>query len=257
MITTALSLTCLLFLALPVQPEQPPDAAKDELKKLQGTCQIELQEEDGTKLSEDELKGRTLSFGKNLFLMRQNAKMVQIGKLKIDPSKSPKTINAVIEKGAHEGDILPGIYQLEGDTLKVCLSTDGDARPREFKTEPKSGRLLLVCKRLTVKADEGDLSGTYQSESVDITGKKTRYEAVIERVGDAYLVLYMVKGKIVYFGTGVRRGDVFALCWMSAGQAGISVYQIEKGNRLVGQFTELGGPGFFGTETLTRMLKDI
>ena len=257
MIAPALGLICLLFSALPAQPEQQADAVKGELQKLQGTWQIELQEEDGMKLAEDELKGRTLSFGKNLFLIRQNTKMVQIGKLKIDPSKSPKTINTVIEKGAHEGDILPGIYQLEGDTLKVCLSTDGDQRPKEFKTEPKSGRMLLVCKRVPFKDDEGDLSGNYQADSVDITGKKIRYEAAFERVGDAYLVLYTVKGKVVYFGTGIRKGNVFAMCWMSAGQAGISIYQIEKGNRLVGQFTELGGPGFFGTETLTRVLKDI
>jgi uncharacterized protein (TIGR03067 family) len=252
MILPVLSVFCLLF---PVQPDPQSDALKEELKRLQGTWQIELQDEDGKKLADDDLKGRTITFGKTLFLVRHQQAMVQIGKLKIDPARDPKTINAVIEKGTHEGDILPGIYSLDGDTLKICLSTDGDSRPKEIKAGPKL--LLLVCKRVPVKADEGDLSGNYQAVSIDITGKKISYEAAFERVGDAYLVLYTVKGKVVYFGTGIRQGNVFAMCWMSAGQAGISLYQIEKGNRLVGQFTELGGPGFFGTETLTRLLKDL
>jgi uncharacterized protein (TIGR03067 family) len=252
MILPALSVFCLLF---PLQPEAQSEAVKGELKKFQGSWQIELQVEDGQKLADADLKGRTISFGKTLFLVRHKLAMVQIGKLKIDPAKDPKTINAVIEKGEHEGDILPGIYNLDGDTLKICLSTDGDSRPKEIKAGPKL--LLIVCKRVPFKADEGDLTGNYEAESVDISGRKISYEAAFERVGDAYLVLYTVKGKVIYFGTGIRKGNVFAMCWMSAGQAGISVYQIEKGNRLVGQFTELGGPGFLGTETLTRMLKDL
>ena len=35
----------------------------------------------------------------------------------------------------------------------------------------------------------------------------------------------------------------------------INAEQIEEGNRLVGEFTEVGGPGFLGTETLTPLPK--
>jgi uncharacterized protein (TIGR03067 family) len=241
------------------QPNQPIDAAqeqlnaaKEELSKFQGSWTIELQEDDGKKLSEAELKGRTISFGSNLFLVRKKAAMEQIGKFKIDHAK--KSINVNVEKGPHAGDPLPGFYELDGDTLKICLSTDGDSRPKDFKGGPD--RLLMICKRVPAKAGEKDLSGKYKSDSVDISGKHFRYDTTIERMGDAYLVLYAVQGKLVYFGTGVRKGNVFAVGWMSQGRAGVTLYQIEEGNRMVGEFADVGGAGFLGTETLTPAPKD-
>jgi hypothetical protein len=43
---------------------------------------------------------------------------------------------------------LTGIYLLEGDTLKICASEAGQARPTEF-TSPKGSRLtLFVLKRV-------------------------------------------------------------------------------------------------------------
>jgi uncharacterized protein (TIGR03067 family) len=249
MIAPFFSLFCLLFVAqtdLPADAAQQPDAGKEELKKFQGTWKIESQDEDGKKLSDAELKERTISFGSSLFLVRKKAAMVQIGKIKIDPAK--KTINATVEKGAHEGDLMPGIYELDGDTLKICLSTDGDSRPKDFK--PGADRLLMVCKRVPAKKGESDLSGKYKSDSVDITGKRFQYDTAIERIGDAYLVLYAVQGKLVYFGTGVRKGNVLAVGWTSQGRAGVTLYQIEEGNRMVGDFADVGGPGFLGTETL-------
>lgn len=255
MMAPLFSLLCVLSVAQPNQPadaaKQPVDA-KEELKKFQGTWKIELQEEDGKKLADADLKGRTISFGTSLFLMRKQGVMTHLGKIKIDPAK--KTISLTVEKGEHEGDLLPGIYELDGDALKICVSTDGDTRPKDFKAGPD--RLLLVCKRNPVKADEGDLSGKYRSDAVDIAGKRFRYDTTLERIGDTYLALYTVEGKLVYFGTGIRKGNVFAMGWMSQGRAGITLYQIEKGNRMSGEFADVGGPGFLGTETLIPVPKD-
>lgn len=244
-----LSLLCLMSLA---QPDRLSEAAKEELKKFQGTWRVELQDDDGKKFSEDDLKGRTVSFGMNLFLVRKKTAMEQLGKIKIDPAK--KTINASIEKGGREGDLLPGIYEFDGDTLKLCFSTDGDNRPKEFKGGPD--KLLMICKRVAAKESETNLSGSYKSVAIDISGKRLLYDTTIERMGDSYLVLYTVERKLVYFGTGVRKGNIFALGWMSQGRPGITLYEIKEGNRMVGEFTEVGGPGFFGTETLTPVSKE-
>jgi uncharacterized protein (TIGR03067 family) len=250
MTASILSVLCLLSVA---QPDRPADAAKEELRKLQGTWTIEFQQEDGKKLSESDLKGRTISFGSSLFLIRRKGVMEQMGKIKIDPAKG--TINASIEKGTREGDLLPGIYDLDGDTLKICLSTDGDTRPKDFKAGPD--KLLIVCKRVPAKSGEGDLSGKYKADSVDSAGKRLQYDTTIERIGDSYIVVYAVQNKIVYIGTGIRKGNVFGVAWMSQGRPGITLYQIESGNRLVGEFTEVGGPGFLGTETLTPAPKEL
>src|SRR5262249_2211127 len=54
--------------------------------------------------------------------------------------------------GPHKGQILRGIYLLEGDMLKVCRSDPGQARPREFTTWTDSGQTLFVSQREKVKA---------------------------------------------------------------------------------------------------------
>src|SRR5262245_49914797 len=39
------------------------------------------------------------------------------------------------------------IYELEGDTLKICgMGRDGQ-RPRAFATQPETGQYLVICKR--------------------------------------------------------------------------------------------------------------
>ena len=111
-----LSLLCLMIAA---QPDSAKDANKEELKKFQGTWKIESHEEDGKKLTDAALKGRTITFGMNLLLVRQKSALEQMGKIKIDAGK--KSINANIEKGEREGEVLPGIYEVDGDTLKLSM----------------------------------------------------------------------------------------------------------------------------------------
>ena len=70
------------------------------------------------------------------------------GTFKIDPAKRPKQINWQIELGVHGVSYL-GIYELEGDILKLCLGNplvDGE-RPTEFATKPDDAQKLIVFKR--------------------------------------------------------------------------------------------------------------
>ncbi|MCI0379193.1 MAG: TIGR03067 domain-containing protein [Gemmataceae bacterium] len=250
-----------LFAALVPSQIEPPSArelaAHQELIKLQGAWQFESLEEDGEKTMPEELKGRTLFFGADTFFIRANNKILQMGQVKLDPTKSPKTFNAVVKQGQNRGEVMLGIFALEGDTLRLCYDALGQERPKEFKTKPGANLLLVVCKRVRSKIDEPDLSGTYRAESIDIDGSKQTAEAVFERRGDAYFVTYRRGKAIGYVGIGIRKGNVFSMSWVSQGQAGISVYQIESGPRLTGHYTQLGGPGLLGQETLTRFEKDL
>jgi uncharacterized protein (TIGR03067 family) len=66
-------------------------------------------------------------------------------KMKLDPTKSPKHVD--LEHYATGVPAWPGIYELNGDDLKVCLNLEGKARPTEFKTKAGDKCLLLVLKR--------------------------------------------------------------------------------------------------------------
>ena len=43
---------------------------------------------------------------------------------------------------------MPGIYEISGDTLKVCFDPEGKKRPTEFKTEAGAPTVLVVHKRV-------------------------------------------------------------------------------------------------------------
>ncbi|MFO0925993.1 MAG: hypothetical protein U0736_03015 [Gemmataceae bacterium] len=63
-------------------------------------------------------------------------------------------------------------------------------------------------------------------------------------------------GGVAYLGMGIRQGDTLSVAWANRGTVGLSVYQIEKGPKLTGVYTELGGPGIVATETLTGAARD-
>jgi hypothetical protein len=41
-----------------------------------------------------------------------------------------------------------GIYEIDGDTLKVCFDPQGKVRPTEFKSAPGSENFVNVHKRV-------------------------------------------------------------------------------------------------------------
>ena len=132
--------------------------------------------------------------------------------MRIDPSKSPKTVSATISKGLYQGETMLGIYEIDGDTLKFCFEIEGQNRPTEFKTSTGEGRFLAVYKRVVPPANEGDdITGNYDSVSIDAEGKKHLAKAEISRHGNAYMVKYLNDGELDYIGIGLRRGDVVSV----------------------------------------------
>ena len=67
----------------------------------------------------------------------------EAGTFTLDPSRKPKGIDVTPE----DGKPILGIYQIDGDTHKVCLAEPGRERPTEFTTQPESGRSLYVMRR--------------------------------------------------------------------------------------------------------------
>ena len=65
---------------------------------------------------------------------------------RLDPTKTPKQID-LIPKQQNPGFVFPGIYELNGDELKVCFNTPGAERPTRFVSEKDSLVMLLVLKR--------------------------------------------------------------------------------------------------------------
>jgi uncharacterized protein (TIGR03067 family) len=112
--------------------------------KLQGTWQSVTAQRKGKPMPELKLviEGDTLAVergGRTLFK----------GKMVLDPSREPKTLDWELTSKSGEKLVLKGIYDIDGDTLKYChAAPPGSAdRPKEFSTNEKEDHMLLVLKR--------------------------------------------------------------------------------------------------------------
>jgi uncharacterized protein (TIGR03067 family) len=70
------------------------------------------------------------------------------GTFLVDATKSPKTMDITITEGGAKGVTFRGIYELKGDTYKLCGSPTGTDRPKEFASKPGSGYILQVLERV-------------------------------------------------------------------------------------------------------------
>jgi uncharacterized protein (TIGR03067 family) len=64
-----------------------------------------------------------------------------------DTSKAPKTIDYVNTAGSNKGKSQQGIYEFEGDHLKICVAAPGKPRPTQFQSDRGDGRTFTVWKR--------------------------------------------------------------------------------------------------------------
>jgi len=236
------------------KPSKREQDARKDLLELQGTWQL-TSVEDGKKARID-LKKRTLFVGGDLVLVQDGDKLVQAGQLRLNPAKSPRCIDVAVRKGEHEDNTMLGIYELDGDKLKVCFDPEGESRPKTFTSKKDSAVFVATYKRVKRANEETDIRGKYRSESFGPDRKKVTMDAEIQKRGDAYLVRWEVSEGVAYVGTGIRTGDTLSVAWVNRGSVGISVYKIEKGPKLVGTYTEVGGAGLVAKEELTATKPD-
>jgi uncharacterized protein (TIGR03067 family) len=126
--------------------ESSEEAVKKEIAKLQGTWSVVSAEWDGNKAPEAKIKMVKIVFQQDKIIRHQGDKTVETEDYKVDPSKNPKSIDVTYLEGERKGESSQGIYSLDGDTLKICMSYSTN-RPTEFETRADSKRHLLVLKR--------------------------------------------------------------------------------------------------------------
>ena len=68
------------------------------------------------------------------------------GTFKLGSDDGTKTIDLIFRD---KPDAVLGIYEIEGDTLKLCYAPNGVQRPNEFKADAGSKRTTMILKRIT------------------------------------------------------------------------------------------------------------
>jgi uncharacterized protein (TIGR03067 family) len=124
--------------------QQPAQKQKSDLELIQGTWWIVRLESGGNK-SEKGLKGNSFTFAKVkgsdvATLVERPHDPIQF-ELALDPIQSPKAIDL-----STKSTKAPGIYELKGDDLTICVSLGG-SRPTEFMTQAGGDTEIFTLRR--------------------------------------------------------------------------------------------------------------
>ncbi len=119
-----------------------------ELKKFQGAWTFVSVVAGGKEMPAADFKNVIMIFEGAKHTVKKGDQLIQVGTQKIDPTKSPKTIDVTLTEGPSKGVVMLGIYEFHGDTLKVCFDAEGKKRPTEFKSEPGSQTFVNVHQRV-------------------------------------------------------------------------------------------------------------
>jgi uncharacterized protein (TIGR03067 family) len=139
--------TVLLALSIAVAacPRAHADATADDWKKLAGTWKVDaatFNGDDATALFKEAVL--TIEEGKYKVAF---GGMNDVGTLALDPAKKPKEMTITGTDGPSKGKTMPAIYEIDGDTLKVCYAIEGKDAPKEFKSTAENKTLLVTYKR--------------------------------------------------------------------------------------------------------------
>jgi uncharacterized protein (TIGR03067 family) len=135
-----------LAAGLLVAADAKDDAAKKDMDALQGKWQLVSLERDGKSVDVPKDAVRVVKGDKYTINPRPGVTIE--GTFKIDPTTKPKQVDATASAGPNKGKTMMGIYEIDGDTLKICYALPGKDRPTEFGSKEGSGWIYAEHKKV-------------------------------------------------------------------------------------------------------------
>jgi len=115
---------------------------KSDLDLLQGDWAPVEMVANGEKVSDDDLANIKLKIKGNEYFLETKDRPSQ-GSFRITERGNPKSMDATTQGG----DELAAIYEISGDTFKVCYAVNGAGRPTAFKSSEGSEHVLAIYQR--------------------------------------------------------------------------------------------------------------
>jgi uncharacterized protein (TIGR03067 family) len=117
-------------------------------RELDGTWQMVSITGKGTEIPQDEIRYMTVEIKDGKAIVRRNGQAISASVIKIDPAKTPKTIDSTTNsQGQGKGQLSKGIYELKGDTLRLCTAVSGRERPTAFSSTAENLQSILILRR--------------------------------------------------------------------------------------------------------------
>lgn len=121
------------------------NAQADDLKDMAGKWKVQTAEAGGKALESGDMADLVVTISGDRYEVQVKDKTDR-GTLKLDEAQKPKTMDATDTEGEDVGKVIKAIYELKGDTLRVCYAFEGD-RPKEFATKADAPILLVTYRR--------------------------------------------------------------------------------------------------------------
>ena len=119
----------------------------DERKKLAGTWTPTAAELSGEPFPEEVRKTIKLVLAGDKYTTMVG-KTTDMGTFKLYPAKTPKAMDIIGGEGPNKGKTFLAIYELKGDTLRVCYDLLGKNRPTEFATKKGTPLFFVTYRRM-------------------------------------------------------------------------------------------------------------
>ena len=119
---------------------------RNDLDRMQGAWSVLELEMEGQTISGGMLGNARVEISGSRFSSVGMGSVYE-GTLALDNSVNPHHITMQFDAGPEKGNTNLGIYQLDGETLKICLSTRGDVRPAVFSAAAGSGCVFETLSR--------------------------------------------------------------------------------------------------------------
>jgi uncharacterized protein (TIGR03067 family) len=120
------------------------DPNKEDLGKMQGDWEAASMTRDGQKIPDDDAQALFRTVKGNEYTVFHFRKALGKGTFTIDATKKPKIIDA---QPANLPQPMYGIYEIDGNTFKVCFAGPGGERPTDFSAKKGSGHTLTIWER--------------------------------------------------------------------------------------------------------------
>lgn len=124
-------------------------SVNDAKKGLEGTWQTVDGEGNGKKLPTDQVEELRIVIKGDQLDIKPDGEGRRTT-FQVDPSKTPKTIDLIPHDGSRKGSIVPGIYSLQDEQLRLCINIwgkDPALRPTEFKAQEGDGCVFVTLRR--------------------------------------------------------------------------------------------------------------
>lgn len=119
--------------------------AEEDQKMIEATWIMLTAELSGQKLPDSGFKDTKLVLADGRYTYQNDQGTYKL--VSVEDPKSPKAMDITGTNGPNQGKTFLAIYELTGDTLRICYDLSGQTRPKEFTTKAGTKEFLATYKR--------------------------------------------------------------------------------------------------------------